>query len=90
MSIFPYRMRHVPTGYYYKPGTINLSKKGKVYTTAVNGISIAQPEVTVAVRAGTPIASCLEELGYELRKSYTSLYLRMVKIPKTEFVLEPV
>lgn len=27
----PYRVKHIPTGLYYKPGKLNLSKTGKVY-----------------------------------------------------------
>ncbi|MBQ3690164.1 MAG: hypothetical protein II937_09965 [Bacteroidales bacterium] len=31
-SVRLYRILHKPTGLYYKPGYVNLSKKGKVYT----------------------------------------------------------
>lgn len=37
----PYRLKHLPTGLYYQPyrhGGSNLSKKGKIYQTSVNGI----------------------------------------------------
>lgn len=32
----PYRIKHIPTGLYYKPGEVNLSKTGKVYQTGAN------------------------------------------------------
>lgn len=38
----PYRMKHIPTGMYYQPHKFrgsNLSQKGKIYQTAVNGVS---------------------------------------------------
>lgn len=37
-----YRMKHIPTGMYYQPHRFrgsNLSQKGKIYQTAINGIS---------------------------------------------------
>lgn len=37
----PYRIKHIPTGLYYKPsnGVSNLSTKGKVYMTNNCGLS---------------------------------------------------
>lgn len=32
----PYRVKHIPTGLYYKPGETNLSKNGKIYQTGAN------------------------------------------------------
>jgi hypothetical protein len=32
----PYRIKHIPTGLYYKPGEVNLSKNGKIYQTGAN------------------------------------------------------
>lgn len=33
----PYRIKHIPTGLYYKPSTdTNLTKRGKAYTTGSN------------------------------------------------------
>jgi hypothetical protein len=39
--ITPYRLKHIPTGLYYQPTSnlSNLSFKGKIYQTNVNGIS---------------------------------------------------
>lgn len=33
MEIKLYRLKHKPTGLYYQPGNINLSTKGKIYTS---------------------------------------------------------
>lgn len=36
----PYRLKHIPTGLYYKPNSSNtLSKKGKIYQTKGNVIT---------------------------------------------------
>lgn len=42
--VIPYRLKHVPSGLYYQPHKYrgsNLSKKGKVYMTKGNILSIA-------------------------------------------------
>ncbi len=39
MEIKLYRLKHKPTGLYYKPGNINLSTKGKIYTSNNNLLS---------------------------------------------------
>lgn len=36
MEIKLYRLKHKPTGLYYQPGNINLSMKGKIYTSNSN------------------------------------------------------
>jgi len=41
-SMKPYKMKHIPTGLYYQPHKhrgSNLSKNGKIYQTASNGVS---------------------------------------------------
>lgn len=37
----PYKIKHIPTGYYYQPhkyGGSHLSKNGKIYQTKSNGV----------------------------------------------------
>ena len=52
----PYRIKHIPTGLYYKPGKVNLSKTGKVYQTANNILTyVCRGVVPVEVRKGSKI-----------------------------------
>lgn len=52
----PYRIKHIPTGLYYKPGEVNLSKTGKVYQTANNILTyVCRGCVTVSIRKGSKI-----------------------------------
>lgn len=41
----PYRIKHIPTGLYYKPGKTNLSKTGKVYMSGVNILNYTGADV---------------------------------------------
>lgn len=36
LNLKPYRLKHKATGLYYKPGAVNLSEKGKIYTSPIN------------------------------------------------------
>lgn len=52
----PYRVKHIPTGLYYKPGEVNLSKRGKVYQTSNNILTyVCRGVVLVEVREGSKI-----------------------------------
>ncbi len=52
----PYRIKHIPTGLYYKPGKLNLSKTGKVYMTGANILSsVCRGTVNVSIRKGSKI-----------------------------------
>lgn len=50
----PYRIKHVPTGLYYKPGNPNLSKRGKVYGLNVNVLSYIKENVICRIRINSP------------------------------------
>ncbi len=47
----PYRLKHKPSGLYYQPskGGNNLSTKGKVYLTNVNGLSSQRDPMYISV-----------------------------------------
>lgn len=80
----PYRIKHKATGLYYKPGHINLSKKGKVYTSNASVLSGAE---SVGCRV-SKIKSTPEQLE-ALKESATNTYEYgseiMFVIPVAEF-----
>lgn len=87
----PYRVKHIGTGLYYKPGQPNLSHKGKVYTTALNVLSGGNGgSVGCCVTAGTTVAQHLQSKGYTLHKSSIGYNRLFTYIPKTEFILEEI
>lgn len=49
MTQVVYKVRHKPTGLYYRPGSLNLSEKGKVYFTKNTIISSLISKNTRAV-----------------------------------------
>lgn len=52
----PYRIKHIPTGLYYKPGETNLSKTGKAYQTANNILTyVCRGCVPVSILKGSKI-----------------------------------
>lgn len=52
----PYRISHVPTGVYYRPGEVNLTKNGKVYTMGVNALSYySHGYIPVSARANSKL-----------------------------------
>lgn len=79
-----YRIKHKPTGLYYKPGSgNNLTKKGKVYTGGGNVLNYYT--LDIPVRAD-------RKLREELQKHYCGVPASTaicVKIPRTDFVIEP-
>lgn len=84
-----YRIKHKPTGLYYKPGTPNLSTKGKVYATGLSVMSYdSQPNICCHVRKDSKIAQQLAGLGIPLRESYKGRGIVYVFLPKTEFEIE--
>ena len=85
----PYRLKHKPTGLYYKPtSSSNLSKKGKVYTTSASALSYYDKEIKVSIpRYSTTykkFGELLEPYRSKTCKSYEDIY----DIPRTHFELE--
>lgn len=84
----PYRIKHIPTGLYYKPGKLNLSKKGKVYQTGANILTyVCRGVVPVVVRKGSKIHEATKDrIQWEPARL---MYGYMVaKLPVIEFEKE--
>lgn len=79
-----YRIKHKPTGLYYKPGKHNLSKKGKVYTGGGNILTLYKDSDTIPVAVKEP--GYYDQFYPGLRVRNTELYY----MPKTDFVIEPI
>lgn len=86
-----YRVMHKPTGLYYKPGKPNLSRKGKVYTAGGNVLNYYSSDNYVPCHL---TKAQHEEFGHKYPHntswSRTPEYLLPARIPKEEFVMEPV
>lgn len=84
----PYRIKHIPTGLYYKPGEVNLSKTGKVYQTAGNILTyVSRDVVLVEVRKGSKIYEATKDIiRWEPTKFHP--WHVIAKLPITEFEKE--
>lgn len=80
-----YRIKHKPTGLYYKPGSgNNLTKKGKVYTGGGNVLNYYTRDIPVTAD---------RKLRTELQKHYCGIPDSTavdIRIPREDFVMEPV
>lgn len=84
----PYRIKHIPTGLYYKPGKLNLSKKGKVYMDGSSVLSSAGSDsIIVSIRKCSKIHEATKDrIQWELARF---MYGYMIaKLPITEFEKE--
>lgn len=75
----PYRIKHIPTGYYYQPNKhwgCGLSVKGKVYQTKNNILSYEKDKIVVQAREDNRV--------YRLTKA--SLAWKMTGYNKFEMV----
>lgn len=83
-----YRLKHVPTGLYYQPGTSysNLSKRGKVYTSGNNALNYYSYDdyLRCYVIKNSEAGKIMLKLGYEFPSSYATTF----KFPKSEFIKE--
>lgn len=86
----PYRIKHVPTGLYYKPGKVNLSKNGKVYTTGVNAFSyFTCGYIPVSARKGSKLHTSTQDLIAWETKTYSSWEVS-ARIPIEQFIKEEI
>lgn len=86
----PYRIKHVPTGLYYKPGEVNLTKNGKVYTTGVNAFSyFTCGYIPVSARANSKLHTSTKDI---IQWGKTAYYPSRVsaKIPVEQFIKEEI
>lgn len=86
----PYRIKHVPTGLYYKPGEVNLTKNGKIYTTGVNALSyFSRGYIPVSARANSKLhTSTKGVIQWEPTAYYPSRV--SARIPIDQFIKEPI
>ena len=86
----PYRIKHVSTGLYYKPGEVNLTKNGKVYTTGVNAFSyFTCGYIPVSARANSKLHTSTKGV---IQWGKTAYYPSKVsaRIPIEQFVKEEI
>lgn len=84
----PYRIKHIPTGLYYKPGEVNLSKTGKVYQTANNILTyVSRDAVLVEVSKGSKIHEATKD-KIQWESSRSRPWHVVAKLPITEFEKE--
>lgn len=85
----PYRIKHVPTGLYYKPGSeVNLTKNGKVYTTAINAFNyFTRGYIPISVRRGSKLYQVTKNLIHWTSNTYCPWKVSAC-IPVEEFVKE--
>lgn len=84
----PYRIKHIPTGLYYKPGKVNLSKTGKVYQTVKNILThVSRGVVFMEVRKDSKMyESTKDKIQWEPARFHP--WHVAAKLPITEFEKE--
>lgn len=81
-----YRLKHKPTGLYYKPGQgNNLTTKGKVYTKGPCALNYFSAGIPVRAKGKTLEALKQHYLNIEVKCGCAH-----VTIPREDFVMEPV
>lgn len=86
--MIPYRIKHKATGLYYKPGSPNLSKTGKLYGTGNNRLNyLNRRDYLEIISTKRSVTKQLEDLGYK-SKWFLSSSRACFEIPKSEFELE--
>lgn len=70
-----YRLKHIPTGLYYRPsnGYSNLDTKGKIYTSNKNGLNMNSNE-QISLAISDKYLKYLKE-DVKVNKTYTSNYI---------------
>ena len=87
--MIPYRIKHVPTGLYYKPRKPYLSKVGKVYHTGNNGLNYSKNDDYMYIVSNKRILTKhLDNLGYKIRWFRVDCKEMCFEIPKSEFEIE--
>ena len=84
-----YRLKHRPTGLYYKPGAAELSANGKVYMTSANILSYTKSDIIPLrlrkqSRAGKKV---LQTPGLRYKDAGSEIVLQ---VPRTDFEKEVV
>lgn len=87
MNMKPYRIKHKPTGLYYKPlarGT-NLSKQGKIYVTSNNFLHYLDYEDEVVINISSKQHEEFKDILPPLNTRYSKTTIR---VPIADFVID--
>lgn len=83
-----YRIKHKPTGLYYRPGQgNNLTKKGKIYTSGGNVLNYFTNGILI--RSQGKLTDLLKQ-HYSNVPDNRPYGIVELSIPKSDFVIEPV
>lgn len=85
-----YRIKHVPSGLYYKPGTPNLTKKGKVYTGATNVLNYFKNERFIPIRFSEKAYNECGKHYHQYCRDHDRQWWQVTKVPREDFIIEPV
>lgn len=85
-----YRIKHIPTGLYYKPGEVNLSANGKVYTTTANVLTRAcRGIVRLTVHKDSRLHKATKD-KIEWKEAGYQCDIMIAHVPITEFEKEEI
>ena len=87
-----YRLKHIPTGLYYQPSKAgnNLSKRGKVYLTKANPLTMYREAdyIWIDVKVKSEVWRDYEGMLGDLKKCSYNRNIMQGRISKTEFKIE--
>lgn len=83
-----YRVKHKASGLYYRPGSNNLTRFGKVYTTGNSCMSGNEPDITIRIKPSTKVFREFRHLIPGLKQDDFGLW--KTKLPKSDFEIESV
>ena len=87
-----YRLKHIPTGLYYQPSKAgnNLSKRGKVYLTKANPLTMDRGAdyIWIDVKVKSEVWRDYEGMLGDLKKCSYNGNIMPGRISKTEFKIE--
>lgn len=84
----PYKIKHKPTGFYYKPGIENnLSFRGKIYQTNNSEYHRCEDFISVYLKTDGKVYKSFPHTEYEYKETHRLDQIIMY-IPKEEFEIE--
>ena len=83
----PYRIKHLNTGLYYKPGRNNLTEKGKVYASGNNILTYSSKTIRIELMHHTSVYKKYSTL-FDKYKVWDKPTVTAYDIPKEEFIKE--
>lgn len=87
-----YRLKHIPTGLYYQPskGGNNLSKRGKVYLTKSNPLSVDRgcDYIWIDLNVSSEVYQTYGESLLELEECPYKGSVMQGRVPKEKFKIE--